>query len=414
MERRFPAAFLLGCATSSHQVEGGNDANDWWAWEAEPGRIVGEERSGDACAWWSGYAEADLTRAAELGQNAHRLSLEWSRLEPEPGRYDAAAFDRYALLLAHLRRLDMHAMVTLHHFALPRWVGGAGWTDPELPSRFARLAGECARRLGALVDSWATINEPLVLAFMSYLGRAWPPGHGSVASFVRVVRHLREAHDAAFASIHRERADAQVGIALNLPVFDAARPHDPRDRAVTRVQRFLFNELFLRAIARQCDFIGINYYGRYAVRFDVRAPGQVFGRHVQRPSVRTRRTDWGQIHPSGLTEQLVWLSRFGRPLYVTENGVFDNEDHVRQVFLRDHLSAVLEALRRGVDVRGYFHWSLVDNFEWAEGYGARFGLVAVDRHTQSRTPKASAEVYALICRTRRVEPSIASSQYTSK
>jgi beta-glucosidase len=408
MERSFPAAFVFGCATSAHQVEGGNQANDWWAWEAEPGRIAGDERSGDACAWWRGHAETDLTLAAELGQNAHRLSLEWSRLEPEPGRYDAAAFDRYAHLLAHLRRLNMRAMVTLHHFALPRWVGAAGWTDPALPSRFARLAGECARRLGALVDWWATINEPLVLAFMAYFGRTWPPGHGSVASFARVVRQLRQAHQLAFASIHRERAGAQVGIALNLPLFEPARPHDLGDRAVTRVQHFVFNEMFLRAIARQCDFIGLNYYGRYLVRFDLRAAGQMFGRHVQRPTVRTPRTDWGQIHPSGLVEQLSWLSRFGRPLYVTENGVFDNEDRVRQAFLRDHLSALLEALRRGLDVRGYFHWTLVDNFEWAEGYGAHFGLIAVDRRTQARTPKPSAEVYERICRTRSLQSSVES------
>src|SRR5438876_7740729 len=123
MPRSFPDGFLLGCATSSHQVEGGNDGNDWWAWEAEPGRIADQERSGDACGWWSGRAESDLTLAAELGQNAHRLSLEWSRLEPDPGRYDAAAFDRYEHLLAHLRRLGMRAMVTLHHFTLPRWAG---------------------------------------------------------------------------------------------------------------------------------------------------------------------------------------------------------------------------------------------------------------------------------------------------
>ncbi len=400
MWRAFPQEFLLGCATSSHQVEGGNTGNDWSAWEAEPGHIRDGGRSGDACGWWSGRAETDLTLASELGQNAHRLSLEWSRLEPEPGRYDAAAFDRYEHLLAHLSRLGMRAMVTLNHFTLPRWVGPRGWLEPGLVPRFAKLATECARRLGALVDLWATLNEPLVLAVMAYLGRAWPPGHGLAASCLRAVGRLRDAHRQAYSAIHRERPSAQVGIVLNMPVFDPARAHDLRDRAVARVQRLLFNELFLRSLGRRYDFIGLNYYGRYAVRFDLGAAGYVFGRHVQSPTVATGHTDWGQIHPRGLTEQLVWLSARGVPLYVTENGVFDREDRVRPAFLRDHLAAVLDALQRGADVRGYFHWSLIDNFEWAEGWSAPFGLVAVDPATRRRTLKASAEAYAAICRAR--------------
>ncbi|HEX9104275.1 MAG TPA: family 1 glycosylhydrolase [Polyangia bacterium] len=400
MLRAFPERFLLGCATSAHQVEGGNTGNDWWAWEAAPGRICDGSRSGDACGWWSGRAEADLTLAAELGQNAHRLSLEWSRLEPEPGRYDAAAFDRYEHLLAHLRRVGMRAMATVNHFTLPRWAGARGWMTPGLVSRFAALASECARRLGSLVDLWATLNEPLVLAVMAYLGRAWPPGDGDAVSCVRAVRRLREAHLEAHAAIHRERPSAQVGIVLNMPVFAPARARDPRDRAVARLQHLLFNELFLRSLARRYEFIGLNYYGRYAVRFDLGAAGYVFGRHVQRPTVATAHTDWGQIYPGGLTEQLVALSSYGVPVYVTENGVFDNDDLLRTAFLRDHLAAVLDALQRGADVRGYFHWSLVDNFEWAEGWSARFGLVAVDPTTQRRTPKASAAAYAAICRAR--------------
>jgi beta-glucosidase len=400
MVRAFPEGFLLGCATSAHQVEGGNTGNDWWDWEARPHRIRDGSRSGDACGWWSGRAEEDLTLAAELGQNAHRLSLEWSRLEPEPGRYDAAAFERYEHLLAHLCRLGMRAMVTLHHFTLPRWVGERGWLEPGLAPRFAKLAAECARRLGALVDLWATLNEPLVLAVMAYLGRAWPPGHGQAASCLRAIRSLRVAHLEAYAAIHRERPSAQVGIVLNMPVFEPARPQHRGDRAVTRAQRFLFNELFLRSLRRRYDFIGLNYYGRYAVQFDLGAAGYVFGRHVQQPTVATGHTDWGQIHPRGLTEQLVSLSASGVPVYVTENGLFDNDDRVRPAFLRDHLAAVFDALQRGADVRGYFHWSLIDNFEWAEGWSARFGLIAVDPAVQRRTPKASAEAYAAICRAR--------------
>jgi beta-glucosidase len=398
--RRFPEGFLLGCATSSHQVEGGNTNNDWWDWESRPRRIADGSRSGDACGWWSGRAEDDLSLAAELGQNAHRLGLEWSRLEPEPGCFDAAAFDRYAHLLAHLRSLGMRSMVTLHHFTLPRWVGPAGWTDRSLIDRFAQLAADCARRLGSLVDLWATINEPMVLAFMAYLGRAWPPGHGSIPSLWRAARNLSAAHVAAWQAVHRELADAQVGIVLNQPAFDPSRPRDPRDRAITWLQDQAFNQRFLDALDGRYDFLGLNYYGRYLVRFDLGAPAFLFGRHVQSPSVKTDTNDWGQIHPAGLTARLTSLARSRVPLYVTESGIYDNDDRLRPSYLRDHLAATLDAIDRGADVRGYFHWSLIDNFEWAEGWRTHFGLIAVDPRTQSRRPKASAEAYAAICRAR--------------
>jgi beta-glucosidase len=397
-ERHFPPDFLWGTATSSHQVEGGNENNDWWAWETQPGRIYDGGRSGDACAWWSGKAEEDLTLAASLGQNAHRFGLEWSRLEPNPGRYDAAAFDRYAHLLEHLDGLDMTSMVTLNHFTLPRWAGEAGWSDPRLVESFTRFARECGRRLGPLVDLWATLNEPTVLALMSYLGKAWPPGLGSPGAAWRAAKHLADAHRAAFEALHDTAPGSRVGIVLNQPVFDPARHDAAIDRALAQMQDWLFNAGFLHALRGRFDFIGLNYYGRYSVRFNPRALERGFGAHVQRPTVATAHTDWGQICPEGLSRQLKRLARLGRSLYVTENGVFDNDDSVRPAYLRDHVRAVHDAISGGADVRGYFHWSLVDNFEWAEGWRTHFGLIAVDRETQARKPKESAHVYAGICR----------------
>jgi beta-glucosidase len=397
----FPESFLFGCATSAHQVEGGNHNNDWWAWEQRPGKIHDGSRAGGACGWWDGRAEEDLTLAAEYGQNAHRLSVEWSRLEPERGRFDGAAFDRYAHLLAHMRRLKMSSMVTLHHFTLPRWTDENGFVDPGLAAAFGAFAGECARRLGSLVDRWVTLNEPMVLGFMGYLGRAWPPGCGSPVALARATRTMRRAHLAAFEAVHRVQAGAQVGIVLNMPGFAPARPGDPRDRAAAGLQELLFNQAFLAALGGRYDFLGLNYYGRYDVRFSLRAAGQGFGEHVQRPTVATPNNDWGQIDPAGLKQRLIALAHLGRPLYVTENGVFDNDDAIRPAFLQDHLRAVHAALAAGADVRGYFHWSLVDNFEWAEGWSTHFGLFAVDRRTQVRTPRPSARVYAEICRAAR-------------
>ena len=398
---RFPPGFAWGTATSPHQVEGDNDASDWSDWENEPGRILDGSRAGRACAWWEGRAEQDLADAARRGQTAHRLGVEWSRLEPEPGRFDDAAFTRYARLLDAMRELGLDAMVTLHHFTLPRWAAHAGgWRSATLGDRLACFAAECARRFGGRVRWWATINEPSVLALMAYAGRAWPPGLGRFDVALRALGHLVRAHGAAYEAIHRVLPRADVGIVLNAPRFDPARPRSVRDRAVAGAQDWVFTGAVVRALARQrsLDFLGVNYYGRYAVRFDVRAPAMLFGRHVQAPTVRTEANDWGQIWPSGLTEQLVRLSRLRVPLYVTENGVLDAVDALRPRFVVDHVAAVHRAIERGADVRGYFHWSLLDNFEWAEGYRARFGLVAVDHATQRRTPRASAATYEAICR----------------
>jgi beta-glucosidase len=414
----FPDGFLWGTATSAHQVEGGNDNNDWWDWEAQPGHIHDGSRSGNACGWWEGKAEDDLARAAALGQNAHRMSLEWSRLEPEEGRYDDRAFMRYAQILGELGRLGMKAMVTLHHFTLPRWLAKkGGWTYPAIVERFALFCRECARRLGDRVAMWITLNEPSVHVFMAYMGRAWPPGFGDPLQGRRALCAMLRAHASAYRAIHDVLPGAAVGIALNMPLFDRARPGSPLDRLVAAGQDWIFSGLLLQALstgwilppmaipleraaglAGALDFFGLNYYGQYTVRFDPKRAATLFGKHVQRPTVRTAHTDWGQIAPQGLTAQLLRLGKLGVPLYVTENGIYDNSDELRPDFLVNHVRAVHAAIERGAPVRGYFVWSLVDNFEWAEGWSTHFGLIALDRHSQARTARRSAEVYAAICR----------------
>jgi len=411
-----PAGFLWGCATSSHQVEGGN-RNDWTAWEELPGKIRDGSVSGDAAGWWRGQAEEDLARAAALGQNAHRMSLEWSRIEPEPGSYDDDALARYREILEAGHRLGLRMVVTLHHFTLPTWAAQDGsWLSRALPERFARYAGVCAAKLGDLVDLWATINEPAVVAFNGYTEARWPPGLGDPrAGFTAIANQLR-AHALAYRAM-RDVDDTPVGIVLNMPLFEAARRRETADALVTRSQDWAFNGAKLRALrggwllpplsvrprrvaglAASYDWVGLNYYGRFAVRADHRAASQLFGRHVQRPTIRTEWNDWGQPCPRGLTEQLLRLRMLGVPLYVTENGIYDNEDVLRPGFLRDHVIAVEDARHKGADVRGYFVWSLVDNFEWAEGWSTHFGLLELDRETGERRARESAEVYAEICR----------------
>ncbi len=407
--------FLFGAAVSSHQVEGGNDRNDWWEWERAPGRIAGGTTSGRAAGWWEGCAEEDLERAAELGLSAIRTSLEWSRLEPEPGRFDRAAVDRYRAILRAANERGLSVLLTINHFTLPRWVAKlGGWTHENLPALFEGLAERAARELGDHVALWATINEPMILAYMAYGGTRWPPGRGSLSACFLAARRMLDAHALAYAAIHRVLPSARVGLVLNLPFFAPARDH-ALDRAVTAAQDWAFNGAMLHALERgvllpplalvpkRCDahgtldWVGLNYYGRYDVRFDPRAATQLFGRHVQEGTIRTDETDWGRPWPAGMSAQLGRLASLGVPLYVTENGICDASDRLRPRYLVEHVAELDRLRRTGLDVRGYFHWSLVDNFEWAEGWTARFGLFELDRDTLSRTARPSASIYAAIC-----------------
>jgi beta-glucosidase len=425
--RIFPEGFLWGCATSSHQVEG-HDDSDWSAWEHQPGHIHDGTTSGEACGWWAGRAEEDLALAASMGHRAIRLSLEWSRIEPEPGRDDTRAFDRYAQILARARELGLVAMVGLNHFTLPRWFAErGGWLARDAVERFGAYAQRCARVLGDLVPLWTTLNEPSVLGYMAYAGRQWPPGLGDLRAGFRAIRAQLLAHGAAWHAVHRVRPDARVGLVVNMPQFVPVRPDRRRDRWVAAAQDWVFNGVVVDALAHArfraplaiatepapslrgaLDFLGLNYYGRYRVRFDVGAARELFGRRLQQDTVHTAHTDWGEIAPEGLTAQLLRLARAlpGVPLYVTENGIFDPTDERRPGYLVAHVRAVHDAIARGADVRGYFVWTLVDNFEWAEGWSTPFGLVALDRRTQARTPRKSAHVFSAICRAHGIPASL--------
>lgn len=417
--------FLWGAATSHHQVED-EEPSDWADWTREPAHTIDGSRAGAALGWWSGQAEPDLTLAASLGHNAHRLGLSWARLEPSPGQFDEAAFDRYARLLDHAHGEGLAVMATLLHFTLPRWLASEGAVlSPRFPERFARFCDRVARRLGDKLTLVATINEPSVHAFMAYAGTRWPPGLGRVDAYFRALTQLLRAHAAGHAALLDARPDTDVGIVLNLPRFEPAGDR-ARDRLAASLQDRFFNAIVLEALTSSREagslgglrgpwraaalphipglrgsarWLGLNYYGRYRVRWDARAASTLFGTHETRDSVRMTHegssTDWGEIHPEGLRDQLLRLAAAspGTPLYVTENGVMDPTDTRRLDYLERHVAAVGAAIDRGAPVRGYFHWSLLDNFEWAEGWQAPFGLVAVDRASGRRTPRPSALRY---------------------
>lgn len=409
----FPHDFLWGTATAAHQVEGGNFNNDWWAWE-QAGHIVDGGTSRVACDWWQ-RAEEDFDVAAALGQNAHRLSIEWSRIEPARGQWDDAAIARYRQMLAALRERGITPMVTLHHFTNPLWLAReGGWEHPSVVERFRRFARKVVSELGDLVSLWVTINEPMVYVFQGYFDGRWPPGKKNPVAGIRVARHMVMAHAAAYHTIHELQPEAHVGIAKHMRVFDPLT-RSRLDRAVARLQDFLFNRLFIatltdgvfripprrripEAIDSQ-DFIGLNYYARDRVAFDLGSPATLFGRLTTTPGAEVGPPGWGEMYPEGIYRLLKRLSAWRKPIYVTECGVPDTADMDRPRFIVTHLRETHRAIEEGVPVQGFFHWTLVDNFEWVEGWSMRFGLIALDVETGERRDKPAAEVYATICRT---------------
>jgi beta-glucosidase len=414
-----PDGFLLGCASAAHQVEGGN-RNDWTRFEREPGRIVDGSISGIACDHWHRWPQ-DLEDLAAIGHNAHRFSMEWSRIEPEPGRLDAAALDHYVEVARRCAELGMEPMVTLHHFTLPLWLAERGGVlAAEAPARFARLAATCARALAGRVRWWITVNEPAILATLGYLLGEWPPGRHSLRGSFAALRALVAMHAAAAFALReearRQGVEVRVSIAHHYRGMRPERPERRLDRAAAAVPDWVLNRWFLLACrdgrlrppvgwgqrvtgaAGSLDWLGVNYYTDDLVTLDRREPRRLFIR--QRPDPALPRSTYGwSIDAGGLRRALVRLWATERlPIVVTENGVADLDDELRPAYLVDHLAAVVDAVAAGVDVRGYLHWTALDNFEWAQGYSQRFGLFRVDRDTLARHPKPSVAVFARICR----------------
>jgi beta-glucosidase len=412
---QFPPGFYWGAATAAHQVEGGNTNNDWWRWEQGPGRIADASRSGPACEQYVRFRE-DIALLAEMGHNAHRFSVEWSRIEPRPGHFDREALAHYRDVLVALRALGMEPFVTLHHFTNPLWFADAGgWLRLEAISAFERFVRRVVSEYRDLVRHWITINEPTVYAHSSYFLGAWPPGDRSIPRAIRVLRMLSRAHVRAYRAIKSIQPDAQVGLAHHRSLVDPARPDHPIDRLLAGVWRWLLDDFYLPAFARGGvlprlgpplhteDFIGINYYTRTRLRFDPLSPATLFAREVQLPAARNA-LGW-EIYPEGFERVITSAARRARragrpgtPIVITENGIADVGDQQRPAFLVQHLAAVHRALQAGARVIGYLHWSSVDNFEWAHGFGPRFGLIEVDYATQARHPKPSAHLYAEIIR----------------
>lgn len=408
-QRDFPPDFLFGAATSGHQVEGGNTASDWWRWERSDRRRQDLKRrdldprefiSGEACDHWRRFEE-DFAWAKHFGHNAHRFSIEWAKCEPREGRFDEAAFGHYAAVLEALRSRGIEPLVTLWHWTLPQWlVKRGGWEARDAVERFKKFVGRVVHDFALQVRWWVTINEPTSYAWKAYRTGEFPPQVRDVGRAQTVLARLLEAHRAAYEIIKFVDPVSSVGLAHFSTAFEPSRRDSALDRLATRLtERIAFTRI-IEASVETSDFLGVNYYYRRRIRFAPLRP-QSFFIQTEPPVFATTDTGW-EMYPEGLLWVLRRLAKYVKPILITENGLADATDAYRSRFIVEHLARVKQAMEEAIDVRGYLHWSLLDNFEWADGFGPRFGLLAVDYESQKRTPRDSAKVYGEICRTGRL------------
>ncbi len=390
--------FFFGASTSSHQVEGGN-RNDWSEWELKtagekvlkakgkrwPDHLANlrpspmdEDNyvSGRASDHYNRYGE-DFEIAKKLGHNAHRFSLEWSRIEPEEGRFNEKEIEHYRRVIAALRVRGLEPFVTLWHWTMPIWfVQKGGWENKENIKFFSRYADKVASELGSDINFWLTLNEPEVNSSMAYISGEWPPNKKSLFKYWCVINNLIKGHRSAYELIKTRFPKANVGIAKNNFFFQSAG--GPINNLKKFFSDWWWNHYFLNNIKDHQDFIGLNYYFH-----------REYGAEIQNP---TSDLGW-EICTDGIYPVLLDLKRYGKPIYITENGLADARDIYRESFIRKTLERVWKAIGEGVDVRGYFHWSLLDNFEWADGFWPRFGLVSIDYETLERNIRPSALAY---------------------
>lgn len=386
----FPQGFLWGTATAAHQVEGGNWNSDWWEFEHRPGTPC-VEPSGDACDSLWRYPD-DIRLVRELGLGSYRFSIEWARIEPEEGEFSRAALEHYRRMLACCREHDVLPVVTFHHFTTPRWLAArGGWEDPGTVDAFARFCERAVSHLGDLVGLGCTINEPNVVSICGYLIGIFPPGKNDLAAYARVNEVMIAAHRRAYEVIKAGPGDFPVGQTVAMGDWWAPEGAEAKLAEARRMHEGQFLEA-----SRGDDFVGVQAYSRTRIGADGIPLGPEEGVEV---------LDMGyEYWPDALEASIRYAAEVVRvPIIVTENGIGTTDDEQRIRYTTDALRGLARCLDDGIDVRGYYYWSLMDNFEWALGYQPQFGLVAVDRDTQERHPKPSAGWLGGIARANRME-----------
>jgi len=374
---KFPKNFYWGTATSAYQVEGGI-RNDW--------TNAGEKYdAGIACDHYHRFGE-DFDLAKSMNNNAHRFSVEWARIEPKPGEFDQKEIEHYRKVISALKERNIEPFVTLYHYTLPVWFVEKGhWLNRDSVKYFVKFAEKMVKEYKDLVKFWITINEPNIYTTHSFLRGIYPPFEKSFYKVQQVNKNLIESHKQSYGIIHKISSDSCVGIANNNNCY----------RGILKFfSEYYWNHQFFDAIKGCQDFIGVNYYISASLLRDLIRPQRLIKK------IKREITDvsW-EIYPKGIYFVLKDLRQYKKPIYITENGLADAKDEKRSKFIIEHLKWVHKAIEEGVDVRGYFHWSLIDNFEWDKGFGPRFGVVEIDyKNNLKRIPRPSFKLFAEICK----------------
>ena len=406
---KFPEDFLFGTATAAHQIEGDNIYNDWWEWESS-GKL--KVRSGKACNHWELYRE-DIELMAKLGYPAYRFSIEWSRIFPEKDKVDNVALNKYRKIVDLLKKHGIKPMITLHHFTNPRWFNKlGGWIKRDNISHFLRFVEIIADNFSD-VEYFITFNEPNVYVLQGYIMGVWPPGYKSLGIADKVMINLVEAHGEAYSILKKK--GVKISIAQNMIPF---KPFSNKKRDIDKTMKVdkFYNWSFLEGVlegvvttfkksyqVRQSDldFIGINYYSAYLVKHTwnpFKLFIEVYPLETEYPT-----TMGYYIYPRGIYEVITSVhERFGKEIIITENGVAIENDEWRILSIIRHLQYIHKAISENIDVKGYYYWSFMDNFEWDKGFTQRFGLIEVDYETFKRIPRKSAYAYSDIARTKSI------------
>ena len=403
----FPKNFFWGAATAAYQVEGDNTNSDWWEWEIVAGL---KDRSAKACRNYELFKQ-DFDIAKSLGHNAHRLSIEWARVQPHQDTFSDAELNHYLEVILALRERNIEPVVTLHHFTNPIWFSRlGGWENKKAPDYFLRYSEKMIKLLGKYVRFWVTINEPMVLISHGYIMGQWPPQKKSFRKAWSATDNMVRSHVKVYRFIHdfyrnNGLTKPQVSIAHNMMAFVPARDNF-RNRLAVKLRNQWFNLEILDKLVKykSLDYIGVNYYTRSVV--DALGWGL---RHLSldtgtRSEEKVEKNTMGwDIYPKGLYILLTGLKKYDLPIFILENGICTKDDAQRWDYIREHLKQLHLAMDSGVNVLGYLYWSLLDNFEWDKGFAQRFGLVEVDYGNFSRHIRESAKKFSQVCKTGIIE-----------
>ncbi len=384
---KFPNNFLWGSAVAAYQVEGGIENSDWSR----------EYPAGRACDYWNRY-EKYFDMAKDLNQNIHRLSLEWSRIEPEEGRFDMEAIAHYRKMLLALKARNIKSMVTIWHYTNPIWFSEkGGWENFKSSEYFARFVKLAVSELDEDVDFWATLNEPAIQLSQGYILGVYPPYKKNLFACAKAYLNFIKAHKLAYKIIHNFNQKAKVGAVCNIGYVSSSDKNSVIEKIGVFVWSQVRNFLFLDAIKKESDFVGLNYYFHDTVRFNLlEFPFLTISMNAK--SKEGSDLGW-EIFPEGIYYVLKDLEkRYKLPIYITENGIADAKDVHRAKYIADHLFWTHKAISEGVDAKAYLHWSLMDNFEWNAGFSQKFGLIEMDEKTLETKIRPSAYGYAKICK----------------